>query len=428
MFKCNCNELAVSSIMLVFVAIFSSTCNPCIADAGTPLVLGTWFQLYIGNAVIGWLEAVLIARFFRLKFLRALWLMVMANYVSGFAGAASIPNLATAVFDGNGGLNHLSALSTMFWELLALLFVITVFIEWPFVFFAFPPGKDRLRRSLLASLLAQSCSYLLLMPLYAIVSETSLMSGVKVGQSLDFSKNKYAYVYFLGNEDHRLYRVKLDGSKPERLPQKIKPKMDRDLCIDLDNGNWLLCAVADRYEWWQQKQFEPLLKILNPSATRLEDYGFYRTHRDNSAGEKKKVGEWSAGVAGFLEPTAAYVGTKPRPDWYIRFNNMGFVSVNDGIKITRTNDKYATDDSDIWSGKWFTLGFETPLLSLWCREVSLLPEDQLVFEIGRTWPTCEIMLYDLHSKQLAPVASGRSPIVLLDGATEAFSGKLTGEN
>jgi hypothetical protein len=419
---------AVRSTVLLLLEIFSSTYSPCFADSGTPLVLGTWFHLYVGNAIIGWLEAVLIARFFKVKFWRTLWLMVIANYVSGFVGLVCIPQLATALFDLNQGLSHLYILPTVFWTLLALLFVMTVFIEWTFVFFAFPSGNSRLRRSFWASLLAQTCSYLLLLPLYAMVSDTSLMSGIKLTQSLDFSKNKNAYVYFVGNEDNSLYKVKLDGSKSERLPQKIDPKMDGGLCIDLDNGNWLICAHArDRYEWWQRKQFQPLLRIRNPSATRLDEYDIYRIGTSTSDGVKKSVGEWTNGVAGFPDPAAVYVGMKPQPPWHIWFNSMGLVSLPEGIKIkpADAHDKasYAWD-----SREWSTLGFETPLLNLWCQHVILLPDDQLVFELGRQWPKGEIVLYDLHSKQLAPVAAGRSPIVLLDGATEAFTGKLTGKN
>jgi hypothetical protein len=105
------------------------------------------------------MEAFLLAQAFRLNFWRIVWLIVVANYVSSFAGVVFIPHLETALFNGNDVLGNLHVLPRMFWELIALLFVITVFVEWPFVFFGFPYGKGRLYKSLLGSLLAQTCSY-----------------------------------------------------------------------------------------------------------------------------------------------------------------------------------------------------------------------------------------------------------------------------
>ena len=134
----------------IFAAIIWSSCSPCFADAGTPLVLLTWANLFIGNLFIGLLEALILARIFRVKYWRAACLMVTANYVSSFIGLISMQKLALALFESNKWLSHLNMLPTIFWELFALLFVITVLVEWPFVFFVLTPRKERLYKSLLA--------------------------------------------------------------------------------------------------------------------------------------------------------------------------------------------------------------------------------------------------------------------------------------
>jgi hypothetical protein len=408
-------KLTLKSTVLAFAAIFLSNCSPCFADAGTPLMWATTLHLFIGNAFIGLLEGLLIAKYFSIKFWRTALLcvlMVIANYVSSFAGLACIPYLETTLFDSYNWLSHLP---TVFWQLVALLFVITVFIEWPFVFFGFPPGKGRLRKSLLASLLAQSCSYGLLIPSYAMLSTTSLITESKFSQSLDFSKNKSAYVYFLRNEDHSLYRARLDGSKPECISKNVPERMNA-ICTYHSKNGWLICACFDPGR--KVGEVEPLLKILNPTATRLDGYL-----------PSNSYGRIPAAIVDLTSPPPPDIDqnleTQSLPTWNIYWAYGGEIPYfsQSGIYISPWKPLRSKKDE-------YYLALDTPLLQLWCQHVSLLPGDQLVFDIGML-PFCsykhDIVIYDLHSKKLASVALGHSPIVLLDGATEAFTGKLAND-
>ncbi len=78
--------------------------------------------------------------------------------------------------------------------------------------------------------------------------------------------------------------------------------------------------------------------------------------------------------------------------------------------------------SDIWKGSWlgvgiearqrggteYRLALETPFLVGSCRNVTVLPNDQAVFQMAGA-----IVLLDLPSHRLATLTTGRSPAVVL---------------
>ena len=249
--------------------------------------------------------------------------------------------------------------------------------------------------------------------------------------ALEFSKNRNAFVYFIGNEDDYLYRVRLDGSTPERLQQKIDH--DRVLCTHYDKEHWWLGTTASPHRWLDPevygpfKAFEPLLKIVNPAATRLDGYSIgdhewstWSKLRLSSADPKFRSRIWgpnTENMATYID-YATHVGLQV-PRWHVMWNELGYASINRGINVKRfqgpDDDFHLMADPNAIGN----LALETPFFELYCARPSLLPHDQLLFEMGiGRLPGRDIMLYDLNTKMLAYVAPGHSPIVLLDGATQ----------
>jgi hypothetical protein len=174
------------------------------------------------------------------------------------------------------------------------------------------------------------------------------MTESKFSQSLDFSKNKDAYVYFLGNEGHSLYKARLDGSKPECVSQEVPAGMN-SICTYHTKKGWLICAFGDPYH---ANSVEPLLKILNPSATRLDGY----CRSDNHGGLP----------AAYLDLTSPPPANKYEnyesqklPTWEIYWANAGFES---GIIIRPYKSKNNERDESY-------LALDTPVLQLWCQHV-----------------------------------------------------------
>jgi len=172
-----------------------------------------------------------------------------------------------------------------------------------------------------------------------------------------------------------------------------------------------------------------LLNIIKPSATRLDGYSI----------DDKEWSKWSKVDAipdfrsGFSNPAsgystaldyATYIGMQ-KPSWNIMWNEFGFASISRGMNIKPAKEPFCLAAQPHEPGH---IAFETPLLELSCQQLSLLPGDQLVFVMGISDSSRrEIMLYDLHSKQLAAMAKGYSPVVLLDGTTQELSIKRPGE-
>jgi hypothetical protein len=121
------------------------------------------------------------------------------------------------------------------------------------------------------------------------------------------------------------------------------------------------------------------LRILNPAATNLDVYS----------------------IDGHSQAVSQYVGTDKSSRLFVA--TFG----TPGLMISGPH-------------KGAALGLSSPVLFLSIEHVAIVPGDQVVFDVGSRGKG-EIMLYDADSNTLACIAAGRSPLVLLDGATEAIS-------
>ncbi len=162
------------SAILTFVAVIVFWPVWARADVGTPLVWGSAFHLFLGNALIGLFEGWLLARVFHLPKRRCIWLLIFANYLSAWIGVMLTSYLfheyATDIYSG----------LRVTWMLVAATYFLTVVVEWPFVALCFRNAPQWLPSSIKSSLLIQSASYALLFGGYWLLSSTSLYTGMKV--------------------------------------------------------------------------------------------------------------------------------------------------------------------------------------------------------------------------------------------------------
>ena len=102
------------------------------ADVGTPLMWATLFHLFIGNLLIGIFEGYLLAKFFTLPKLRSIILMIIANYVSMWLGGLLLLGWLSSLIPVD-----LSSGRWIYPGLILLSFILTLLMEYPFVFGAF---------------------------------------------------------------------------------------------------------------------------------------------------------------------------------------------------------------------------------------------------------------------------------------------------
>ena len=71
--------------------------------------------------------------------------------------------------------------------------------------------------------------------------------------------------------------------------------------------------------------------------------------------------------------------------------------------------------SDFWSKRRvYTLAFETPFEQWICRNATVLPGNQVVFQLGQDPSDAEVVILDMEHRNLACLAIGQGPVVVLE--------------
>ncbi len=150
-----------SKIILGLLAMLGLPCT-ALANAGTPLMWGAFGHLALGNIFIGILEGNILRWRNNGKGYQAVALMILANYFSAFCGLFIIGGLDECWVSNWTLLN----LKTNFFLMVVLLWLATVLLEWPFVWFAMGKELRCWGKALKISFILQSISYVLLVGWY----------------------------------------------------------------------------------------------------------------------------------------------------------------------------------------------------------------------------------------------------------------------
>ena len=200
--------------LLIVLALLSVVAFPqrVWADAGTPLMWAGLLHLAFGNALIGLGEGLLLAWFFSARKLKSISVIILANYTSAWLGGLFI----------RGAIVHALPMDLTngwmwFWVMVVVTYCMTLIIEWPFVAWCFRGMQGWLKRSLRASLVVQSASYVLLFGWYWMASGTSLYTKMNIVTPADLSLPGSVLVYFIAPADGNVYRRQLVGGREEKV-------------------------------------------------------------------------------------------------------------------------------------------------------------------------------------------------------------------
>ncbi len=363
---------------------------PALANAGTPLMWLTMGHLLIGNALIGVGEAVLIARLFKARLCLAVPVLIVANYVSMIAGAALVGHYGGDI----GGIARLivgeeSLSNAIRFNLLALLSLafVTTLVEWPFVF-AVLPARNRVARSIVATLAAQAASYLVLTLLYFRVSNMSVVTQTVNTDPADFARTTNAWVYYLPLDRSGLWRVRPDGADNARVREIGAPDEWARLywLRSTDGAGWDLWITtpADRPTYVPSGPQRPKQPLLTGLAGRAAMH-----RRDETPGGTRTNNWTSWGKA---------------PD--LRLAGADELSVRAGFWPA---EGLVVGKGDLYTGRCFAM--ETPVTNWVTRSPTLLPHDQVVYQLGD-----QIVLLDLNTRQIGLITRGTSPVVIIEEA------------
>lgn len=365
--------------MLLCLGFFAVPLS-CLADAGTPLVWATAFHLFIGNALIGVVEGLILAKFFSLKKRKTVLLLVAANYFSAWMGALFLGGpvvrfLHTDLYNG----------WRWFWILVFATYFMTLFLEWPFVAFCFRGDPHWIKRSLKGNLLVQSLSYAVLFSWYWMASGATLYTQTHVVSAKEIAVPESVLVYYISDQDGDVYSQKLSTGETRKV-FALKSTNENDRLIvhkgSSNNNCWSLAARLETSDPNSAK-FVQIIKCIDGQAA-LDS----RAAHDPST----EVGTWM----NFGE--VPRLAGEDATNWKFQ---TGFWPV-EGL--------YGKSKGD---GATAHISFETPFAAWSIRNATQLPKDQVVFQFSSD----QICLFDPETKQIALLAHGRGPVVVLADKT-----------
>ncbi len=352
--------LAVAS---VFIPSVSS------ANAGTPLMWATMAHLLVGNALLGLIEGALVARFLPARRQRAVPWMIAGNYVSAWVGLLLLDDLARGL---SLSIENVGAALAF---LVAASWVFTVVLEWPFVVGSAGWRTVTMRRTFLVCTAVQAATYVPLFAWYYGASGVSLVADTKRATSTEIRGSAEDDVYFIGADDGDVWKVGR-GTSPVRVcPLGSREADDRLYFEKVGDDGWTLTVARGERAAYARILID--LPALHGRGATLR-----RSDRD------EEPGTWSNfGPAMDLRPTA----TRSPRFW------TGFWPI-EGIWAEGGR-----------SGEGKRLSLETPIAAWAIRNATVLPGNEIVFQLGRD-QVCEL---DWASARLALIGRGRGPAVLL---------------
>jgi hypothetical protein len=346
---------------------------PILADVITPFMFAVGARLVFANILIAFIESLIIPCFSKLRYRKLFGWMVLANYFSAIVGGLLLTILAGVAAAGfQPMVFHLRGyLATMF----VIAMVLSFLLELPFVVAA--GGKaGRTRRSILACAAAQLGSYAVLLPIYYMVTQVRMAGEVNPVRSLDFVSRKSARVLFLSPDGCSVFQVRLDGSGPEKLLDvygQAPGTRPNDLTI------WK-ASDAERWDLWLTDSWGFLIangtggdKLLRP--------GIATAYPERNEDHLNEVVDWRS---------------PDQRDWQVEAASDAYAP---GLGLKAHNTV---------TGATIHVAVDTPFVSWLSRCPTLLPGDQVVFEMSG-----QIVVLDLKTRKLGFVAFGHSPVVVL---------------
>jgi hypothetical protein len=353
-------------VLLSLLLLFSLT-GTASANAGTPLIWTGMIHLLFGNLIIGVFEGRLLTGCFQLRQRRTIPVMILANYASAWS-AMGLMNAGW----WDGDFLDLDNLRWTFCAMIAAAWAFTVVLEWPFIWFCFR-GEPRARsRSMKASLLVQTISYVLMMAWYWFVSGTSLLTGVTIVAPSDFLLPDQMEIYYIDPTDGDVYRRMVSDVGPEKV-------------FDLNSvsGAYQLFVTPmtdDGYTDLKATPGDPE-RIINV-ASRIAARDVFVTDRPQERSAWFKFGK------------AAKLAAPADSDWQFE---TGFWAAQGLVAKNRK------------LGRNIRVSLETPFAMWYARNAFHIANDLVLFQLGNN----QICVFDPATKRIAMLWNGRGFVAVI---------------
>ncbi len=299
--------------------------------------------------------------------------MIGANYVSAWVGGGMALAFASKLnWNLYNGWQY-------FWLLVAVAYVITLLLEWPFLAACFWGEPGWVKRSFKASVLVHTASYLVIFGWYWVASGKSLYTRMNVVPLAEMKLPAGALLYFIGSQDGRIYEMDL-GSQGHRAIGEVT------------STNW-----NDRLLFRAQSTNDPSAELC------------LRREVGREAVIEIIAGDFLAANV------AAEAGLNPPHNLWFNFGRAAVLrgATNSGWQFRSGFWPVAgMTASSRHPGEGYRFGWETPFSQWTVRSVTHLPGDVVIFQFGRN----QICILDAPTRRIARIVEGRGLAVALKSA------------
>lgn len=356
------------------------------ANAGTPLIWGTLCHLSIGNLLLGIGEGMLLALLFKTPKLRSIFSMIAANYFSAIIGCVILGLISTkfrlAV--------DLHDFRLYLFGMVIAAYLLTLVLEYGFILLAFSRKPWQFGPALKASVVIQTISYLLIFGWYLFCGQNSLIWKVHVVDQTKIAVSPNLAVYFIAENDGNVYRWRAKDH-----------------------------AVQKVYELRSVNNNDTLTAIHTAKANPKPDLVVLRFQKHSICTDEFQVllPQFAAFENVVQEEAKPY--ESPKPHGSGRYKSWNFGKSQKLGEAKKLSVEYRT-----YGWAWYGLtrhdpasqesrllfGLETPFLHWQVNNVTVLPTDKLLLQLGPH----QICLFEPATMKIALIAHGRSALAVLE--------------
>ncbi len=345
-----------------------------LADAGTPLMWAGAIHLLIGNALIGVFEGLLLAKFFKVRKRRAIVFMIPANYFSAWVGVFILAGVQS-----HWHLNLYNAWRFL-WFMVGFTYLLTLILELPFFAFCFWKDTNWFQKSIKATLLLVTASYVILFSWYYMASAKSLYTDMHIVQFVEISHPKNVFIYYISPKGVVKSRFITDTSEHTVCDIKSTNIDDRLFFrkSSTDSTQWELVARLETEDYKK-----PKFVVVQPSFAKTDEFN----RKSYFFSQPWDEGIWGHGPV----PCIGIATTSSWEFWNGFWAAEGLYGENKqtGIKVG--------------------FAYETPFGEWSIQNATQLPNDDVLFQLGDD----QICILDPKTKQVALVCYGRGPVAIL---------------
>lgn len=316
----------------------------------------------------------MLAFLFRLSKWKCVLIMIAANYFSAWVGDLFILGYAikTPELDLYNAWNWVRSM-------VAVTFLITLVLEWPFVFFCLRKSESRLKKSLWGNFVIQLLSYVLVFGWYYRASQKTLYTEMHVVKPVEFSASTNGVVYFISTNGD-LYSMNPAGASQKKIADSVSTN-HHDRLFVRQNEAGATGIFVRTYFSSDTNSVRCVFSNLQMAATAP------KTDQKNAPNEVDEywLGEWDV----------ARLGSASNSVW--EFHTGSWAA--DGLE----GENHKT-------GQKLHLAFETPFEQWWISCAYHLPGDYILFQLGSN----QICIFDPNTKRVALLAKGYGPVVMLE--------------